>query len=903
MRVLVVGPDDGWACHLVPHLERQGAEVEVISDPKSAKGFSLPEVAFVDLTLPGAVDLLKQLVQGRPRPLLFAINPEEEVAAHFASALVLPLGGEFAKPNVLKALADAALDISRVHREAREVHQRAELLSDLPWFGVYILDEDLRFSYVSSHTAQLVGRDARELIGVRVDTVVHPEDRARVVEVLRDKCAGHEYPPYSVRLLKADGSPVWAEVFSRRAEIRGRPVVIGLVREVEAERRRDVLQGTLFRLVRDLLAEEAPQAILQRVADAITACCGFRRAVISLYDLTWPDPLEAPVHEVIISGLTEEEKRLLLSSKGMPPEQRRSYFSEEFRLGPEAYYVPVHRNPFELQGLGIPGTVEMEGWSPLDLLFIPLRARGRIIGHISLDDPLDPSAPTPETLEPVTHLAAIAALVVERAYDRELRRRHERHLTAVHRMAPQLMRAATAEEAIQRAVGLIAEELGYAFAGGGMVEGDEVAPFWFKRGPVDELHELGKPIPGDRGHVSRALQERRPQLVRDVRDETCPVGKDFTLRSVLVVPVLVDEEPLAVLVAGEEQPFKLTELDQDSLMAVANLCTTVIRVIHARERLAGLYELAHALSRGGSREEIIRSVVEALRDRFDFDYCAFFKATPEGLVLGELEVVEDVELSPDVRLGWHVPPDRGVVSWVAKHRAPVLLGDAPSDPRYLPGNPEIRSELAVPVMAGEELFGVLNVESRTPGAFGPEELATLQAVGGQLAVALAGLTAREKLREMALRDPLTGLYNRRFLDEAVVQEVARARRYRRPLAFLYIDVDGFREVNNTLGHLKGDEVLRRVAQFLKENVREADYVFRVGGDEFLVLLPETDGEAEAVAQRLRDGIKDAVPDLELPIGLSIGIMTWHPDEEFDLDVLLSEADARMYEDKRTRHSD
>ena len=181
-------------------------------------------------------------------------------------------------------------------------------------------------------------------------------------------------------------------------------------------------------------------------------------------------------------------------------------------------------------------------------------------------------------------------------------------------------------------------------------------------------------------------------------------------------------------------------------------------------------------------------------------------------------------------------------------------------------------------------------------------MAILQAVAGQLAVALQNLEARRQLRELAIRDPLTDLYNRRFLNEVIGQEVAAARRYRRPLALLYVDVDGFRAVNNTRGHQVGDLVLRRVAKYLQENVREADYVFRIGGDEFLILLPETDGEAEGVAKRLKQGIREAMSDVGVPIGLSIGIAVWGPDEEFDLDALIALADKRMYEDKQRRNS-
>lgn len=106
------------------------------------------------------------------------------------------------------------------------------------------------------------------------------------------------------------------------------------------------------------------------------------------------------------------------------------------------------------------------------------------------------------------------------------------------------------------------------------------------------------------------------------------------------------------------------------------------------------------------------------------------------------------------------------------------------------------------------------------------------------------------LAEQAVRDPLTGLYNRRFFDEALVQNVAAARRYGRKLSLVLYDLDGFKAVNDTLGHEAGDGVLKTVAQLLSETARKADIVCRIGGDEFAVILPETDGSgANKTAER------------------------------------------------------
>ena len=891
--VLVVGPED-WE-GLAEELHGLGFQAIHAADP--AELGSLPPwcLAVVDASHPEVVASVFRHVDRTASCPVLAVNASPQEFPRLLELGAIPIPGL----ADIKPLVRIVTRWAEVACSPPEVEARLRLVEGIAWFGLYMLDAELNVTYVSPYLCELLARPSEEVVGQSVLEVVYPEDRARVELVLREKLAGKEYPPYPVRLVKSDQTPVWTEVYSRKVEVSGRPHIMGVVREVEAERRRQLIQTTLFRLVRELLSESDPKALLQRVADAIVRVGGFRRAVISLYDLNWPDPLDAPVQDVVTAGLTEEEVRRLLSGGGMAPEHRRTYFSDEFRIGPEAYYIPYHKNPFEIEGTGLPGTVELEGWSPLDLLFVPLRVEGMIIGHISLDDPVDPAAPTPPTLEPITHLAAVAALAVKRAYEEELKLRHERHLKAAREMGRRLSQAASPGEVLRRAVSFIRGQLGYRFVGAGLLEGGRVASFWHSTGEEVEPWEPSPPLE-EWGPLAKALEERAPQLLPRIDPDrpTCPAARRFELASVLMAPVFLEKEPKAFLVVGKQKPYSLGKLDLGTIEYVASWCELTLDVLRTRERLAGLYELAHSLARVEDRKQLLRQVIQALRGRFEFDYCAFFRPVEGAMELEAIEVQEDIQLLPHIKPGWRLPKGQGVIWWVAQERAPLLLADVRSHPGYVQGAPEVQSELAVPVLAGEELLGVLNVESRQPAAFGGDELAILQAVAGQLAVALQNLQSRRMLKEMAIRDPLTGLYNRRFLDEVIGQEVAAARRYHRPLALLYVDVDGFRAVNNIHGHQMGDEILQRVAGFLQENVREADYVFRVGGDEFLILLPETDGEATGIAERLKRGIKQALKDVGLPLGLSIGMAMWDPESEFDLDALISEADKNMYEDKR-----
>jgi diguanylate cyclase (GGDEF)-like protein len=158
--------------------------------------------------------------------------------------------------------------------------------------------------------------------------------------------------------------------------------------------------------------------------------------------------------------------------------------------------------------------------------------------------------------------------------------------------------------------------------------------------------------------------------------------------------------------------------------------------------------------------------------------------------------------------------------------------------------------------------------------------------------------AREELLQAAITDPLTGCHNRRFLEQVMDRELQRHARFQLPLSLLFIDVDRFKQINDTLGHEAGDRVLQYVSRFLKRQIREADYVFRWGGDEFLVLITCGAEEAARKAEVLKASFDAAPEAVELPpgIGLSVG---WAevPAGTEDLLPLVKEADARMYADK------
>jgi len=162
----------------------------------------------------------------------------------------------------------------------------------------------------------------------------------------------------------------------------------------------------------------------------------------------------------------------------------------------------------------------------------------------------------------------------------------------------------------------------------------------------------------------------------------------------------------------------------------------------------------------------------------------------------------------------------------------------------------------------------------------------------------------EQLAILARHDPLTGVYNRHALDDMIEQEVRRSRRYKHPIGLLMVDVNRFKEVNDRFGHAMGDQVLKTVAEILQHHLRDSDFVVRYGGDEFLVVLLETDGETAVVVGRIRAEVAErnkTNPLLDFPVTLAIGEAHWDPQGPDTIDSILSRADQLMYDDKAGSH--
>ncbi len=250
----------------------------------------------------------------------------------------------------------------------------------------------------------------------------------------------------------------------------------------------------------------------------------------------------------------------------------------------------------------------------------------------------------------------------------------------------------------------------------------------------------------------------------------------------------------------------------------------------------------------------------------------------------------------------------GQLSDVLTRRQPVVISNLqqaniPAELKPFLEKFSLVSLVAVPIQTKDIVLGAFVSLGSDPKTFNEDDVATASALADFTAIALENAGLFAELQRTAITDSLTGAYNTRFFHEILGRETARAERYTTPLSLLMIDIDSFKVVNDTFGHVVGNKVLSQIANTLKQSIRNTDFVFRCGGDEFGAVLPGTNLEgamraAEKILQKVESAdILRALGYNADPVTVSIGLSEYHRGSHFE--TLVAEADQALYASKRS----
>ncbi len=419
-------------------------------------------------------------------------------------------------------------------------------------------------------------------------------------------------------------------------------------------------------------------------------------------------------------------------------------------------------------------------------------------------------------------------------------------------------------------------------------------------------------IPVGQGVMGTVVQTGNFLMLEDYHawDKSLPGYRSSNCRAVIAVPLRARGRLLGVIsIIDSEAGRKFTENDIRILKMFAQQAAIAVDNAHLFEDAHKRAEEAETLRQVSlivsgllDERDAIRKILELLGHVVACDTAVVvLKEGPETLrVVGEHQWKENPSMLGMKFSLLGVTPYAEVVRRVE----PRLVSDAVAHYPHLSRDERsayIRSWLGVPLIAHDDILGVIAVHSTLPNYFTQSNLRLLSAFGAHVSVAISNARLYEEAQRLAITDPLTQLFNRRYFFQIASLEFRRAIRHHAPLAVLMIDIDRFKRVNDTYGHQIGDVALQKVAAACRQSIREIDILARYGGEEFVVLLPDTDIRgATRVAHRLHEAV-GAHPlhanGYEIPVTVSVGgaMLT---EDMTELDALIGRADQALYQAKQ-----
>jgi len=325
-------------------------------------------------------------------------------------------------------------------------------------------------------------------------------------------------------------------------------------------------------------------------------------------------------------------------------------------------------------------------------------------------------------------------------------------------------------------------------------------------------------------------------------------------------------------------------------------------IISARQEAQLLFELAQTLGNSLSLKETLSVVAIRLKQMIPHESIAFF-VCQEGVLIPEYVHGIDFDLFSSLR----IPLGQGLSGWVARNEKPITNGNPAAETLQHTGasrTTSLLSALSVPLRGRDCVAGVLTLYHREKNFFTKDHLRMLLAGSSKLGVSVENALQYERAQSTASTDFLTGLPNARSICLHLEKELSRVRRAKTPLAVLLCDLNGFKKVNDTFGHLTGNRLLQEIAARFKSSCREYDQVGRLGGDEFVFVLQEvTKDNVGEMQKRLSRAVEEASRAAcpEIIVSVSVGC-SFYPQDGSSGEELLSEADRSMYDFKEKHYA-
>ncbi len=421
----------------------------------------------------------------------------------------------------------------------------------------------------------------------------------------------------------------------------------------------------------------------------------------------------------------------------------------------------------------------------------------------------------------------------------------------------------------------------------------------------------------DKTPLSKVFLEKKPVMIKDIFEDlpNDALRPKLTtgIRSWLGAPLIIQDHAIGLLALHSDQArhftsdhMRLASAFADQVAIALENARLYTSTAHSATRFETLYHLSQIISTNLRSEDIYPAIHEAVSELMVTDFFCI------SLFNAKKHMIEDVYM---VDKGKHMPLtcrslDHGLTSTVIRNGKSLLFHTFDSITAKESGSVKLsqldetripQSIIMVPMKIGSNCVGVISAQSYQPHMYSGADREILELLAANVAIAVENARLFDEVQELAITDPLTKLYNRRKFEDLALNEFKRSRRYHRSMCIIMIDLDNFKEVNDTHGHIVGDQVLVGLASLCRNNLREVDILARVGGEEFIILLPEATAEkALHIAERLRQDCEQtdfSTNQGNISITISLGLVELDAGIH-DLEEMVDRADQALYASKR-----
>ena len=370
------------------------------------------------------------------------------------------------------------------------------------------------------------------------------------------------------------------------------------------------------------------------------------------------------------------------------------------------------------------------------------------------------------------------------------------------------------------------------------------------------------------------------------------------IRSMLRIPLIIEGEVFAVWVLASRNPYAYSKDDIDLLKSISQQISTPLKVYILYEKLKEQNDLInsiHSLTQVVFSEIDINKVFhrfsKELKKFIPFERLAI--TIIEGEYLKYMAVTEDIDA--ERKEGTLIPLKDTASYWVIENKKSLIRSDLIKEKRFPLDEKKIkegiRSSMHVPLFYKGKVFGTMNFSSTLPASYKEREKKIAEILTNQIShiIAISYLYS-------PFYNHLTEVYNRRYFDEKIEEEIKNKERYGGVFSLCLCDLDNFKNYNDSYGHTEGDNCLKKIAQIMKNNVRKTDFVFRYGGDEFVILMPNTFlEEAVKIIERVKNKVKETFNEITISAGVAC-----YPQDGKTRTEIIDKADSLLIKGKKKK---